>query len=337
MTLDVPLTYSSSGGSYVGDGRFHLESIMIANPTVPAFRYDPYDKKFTREVYDHAEMREVRAEAVGRARKSLVGSSTNPSGEVEEGKGSGAWAVVLGTLGRQGSISVLNVSAQRLHRLLCLPRADSLSKEHYELDSEVESFGPRPTADPHQRALACKARHVPALDQHLCSDVVPPSLNRLGHGLRPAGADAIRGCTRRWAGWPGRSAVGQGWLGSWLCGQHSGNVPDGLLCRRLAWPVDAPTWHGPTEAYPGECRLISMNVYQVLKESSRRPEGICARRQVLVRFSNDAKSGPACRHIEALVRAAILREVYRRTGLASGAARQAVSHPTHPLRARWSR
>lgn len=81
---------------------------MIANPTVPAFRYDPYDKKFTRETYDHQEMREVRAEAVGRARKTLVGSGGG--GEAEEGKGSGAWAVVLGTLGRQGSVSVLNVS-----------------------------------------------------------------------------------------------------------------------------------------------------------------------------------------------------------------------------------
>ena len=27
---------------YVGDGRFHLESIMISNPQIPAFRYDPY-------------------------------------------------------------------------------------------------------------------------------------------------------------------------------------------------------------------------------------------------------------------------------------------------------
>lgn len=29
---------------YVGDGRFHLESAMIANPTVQAYRYDPYSK-----------------------------------------------------------------------------------------------------------------------------------------------------------------------------------------------------------------------------------------------------------------------------------------------------
>ncbi|GFZ48205.1 Diphthamide biosynthesis protein 1 [Saitozyma sp. JCM 24511] len=80
---------------YVGDGRFHLESIMIANPSVPAFRYDPYSKKFTRELYEHEEMRGVRADAVRKARKTLVES------------GSGSWAVVLGTLGRQGSLAVL--------------------------------------------------------------------------------------------------------------------------------------------------------------------------------------------------------------------------------------
>ena len=95
--------------SYVGDGRFHLESIMIANPSVPAFRYDPYDKKFTREIYDHTEMRDVRAQAVGDARKSLAHVAAG-TGEEKEGEGRGAWAVVLGTLGRQGNLSVLNVS-----------------------------------------------------------------------------------------------------------------------------------------------------------------------------------------------------------------------------------
>jgi hypothetical protein len=29
---------------YLGDGRFHLESAMIANPSLPAYRYDPYSK-----------------------------------------------------------------------------------------------------------------------------------------------------------------------------------------------------------------------------------------------------------------------------------------------------
>ncbi|WVR08498.1 diphthamide biosynthesis protein 1 [Kwoniella sp. DSM 27419] len=80
---------------YVGDGRFHLESIMIANPTVPAFRYDPYSKKFTRELYEHDEMRGIRGDAVKAGRKGLMES------------GSGSWAVLLGTLGRQGSLAVL--------------------------------------------------------------------------------------------------------------------------------------------------------------------------------------------------------------------------------------
>jgi 2-(3-amino-3-carboxypropyl)histidine synthase len=81
---------------------------MIANPTVPAFRYDPYSKKFTRETYEHQEMRSVRGDAVRAARKGL------------EEMGSGGWGVILGTLGRQGSLSVLNVCflARHAHPLI---------------------------------------------------------------------------------------------------------------------------------------------------------------------------------------------------------------------------
>ncbi|GAA5932352.1 hypothetical protein JCM3775_001200 [Rhodotorula graminis] len=93
---------------YVGDGRFHLESIMIQNPLVPAFRYDPYTKRLTRELYDHAEMREVRGQAVARARDSLVENR----GRAEEDKES--WAVVLGTLGRQGNLRVLKSVTRHL-------------------------------------------------------------------------------------------------------------------------------------------------------------------------------------------------------------------------------
>ncbi len=32
--------------------RFHLEAIMIANPNIPAFRYDPYARVLTQEHYD---------------------------------------------------------------------------------------------------------------------------------------------------------------------------------------------------------------------------------------------------------------------------------------------
>ncbi|KNZ61870.1 hypothetical protein VP01_1347g2 [Puccinia sorghi] len=85
---------------YLGDGRFHLESIMIANPTIPAFRYDPYEKKITHEGYDHAQMRAVRANAIEIARESL---------RAEREDSERGWAVVLGTLGRQGSLNVLKV------------------------------------------------------------------------------------------------------------------------------------------------------------------------------------------------------------------------------------
>jgi 2-(3-amino-3-carboxypropyl)histidine synthase len=45
---------------FVADGRFHLEAIMIANPTIPAYRYDPYKRVLTKEEYDHGGMRAVR-------------------------------------------------------------------------------------------------------------------------------------------------------------------------------------------------------------------------------------------------------------------------------------
>lgn len=100
---------------YLGDGRFHLESIMIANPTVPAFRYDPYSKKLTRERYDHTQMRCIRDQAVQEARKSIEAFSMDSSmaarkRDIPETSGpSPLWGVILGTLGRQGSVKQLQV------------------------------------------------------------------------------------------------------------------------------------------------------------------------------------------------------------------------------------
>jgi len=93
--------------SYLGDGRFHLESIMIANPEVPAFRYDPYSKKLTRERYDHAQMQSIRQGAVLTARHSIASFETTPEDKP-------LWGVVLGTLGRQGSLKQLQVISNPL-------------------------------------------------------------------------------------------------------------------------------------------------------------------------------------------------------------------------------
>ncbi|EGC36918.1 hypothetical protein DICPUDRAFT_150525 [Dictyostelium purpureum] len=74
---------------YLGDGRFHLESIMISNPHVKAYRYDPYAKVFSLERYDFEEMYKIRREAIEKA--------TNAK----------RFGIILGTLGRQGSPKIL--------------------------------------------------------------------------------------------------------------------------------------------------------------------------------------------------------------------------------------
>ncbi|KAF2076032.1 hypothetical protein CYY_002646 [Polysphondylium violaceum] len=74
---------------YLGDGRFHLESIMISNPHIKAYRYDPYAKVFSIEKYDFDEMYRMRQEAIDQARDKKK------------------YGIILGTLGRQGSPKIL--------------------------------------------------------------------------------------------------------------------------------------------------------------------------------------------------------------------------------------
>jgi 2-(3-amino-3-carboxypropyl)histidine synthase len=82
---------------------------MIANPFVPAFRYDPYSKKLTRERYNHQEMRAARSDAVMAARKSIDHISHKVSVVDNSVRDVPSWGVVLGTLGRQGNFKQLQV------------------------------------------------------------------------------------------------------------------------------------------------------------------------------------------------------------------------------------
>ncbi|NXG82354.1 DPH1 synthase, partial [Stercorarius parasiticus] len=84
---------------YLGDGRFHLESIMIANPGIPAYRYDPYSKIFSQEHYGHERMCRARQDAIRTA------------------AGARCWGLILGTLGRQGSPGILQHLESRLRAL----------------------------------------------------------------------------------------------------------------------------------------------------------------------------------------------------------------------------
>lgn len=73
---------------YIGDGRFHLESAMIQNPKVPAYKYDPYSRILTTEQYGFDLMLKTRHDAIRIAR-----NSTN-------------FGLILGTLGRQGNFKL---------------------------------------------------------------------------------------------------------------------------------------------------------------------------------------------------------------------------------------
>ena len=103
---------------------------MIANPAVPAFRYDPYSKKLTRERYNHAEMQEVRYDAVTTAKKSVktVAQDEDP-GSPSVKLDSPVWGVVLGTLGRQGSFKQLQVRSFRKFQTIHAHSLQAITKQ----------------------------------------------------------------------------------------------------------------------------------------------------------------------------------------------------------------
>ena len=65
---------------------------MIQNPTVAAFRYDPYSKVLTSEGYDTEKMKENRLQAIR--------TSQSPQAK--------RFGLILGTLGRQGNTSTFD-------------------------------------------------------------------------------------------------------------------------------------------------------------------------------------------------------------------------------------
>ncbi|ORC90239.1 putative diphthamide synthesis protein [Trypanosoma theileri] len=83
---------------YVGDGRFHLESFLIAHPTLDALQYDPYKKTLTKESYNTTEMRTLRREAI------------------QKGMAATSFALIMGTLGRQGNPRVVDRIVQLAER-----------------------------------------------------------------------------------------------------------------------------------------------------------------------------------------------------------------------------
>lgn len=83
---------------YLGDGQFHLEAAMIANPNIQAYKYDPYSRCLTKEYYDHEEMQQVRKKCIADAQNANT------------------FGVIMGTLGRQGSPKVVEYLRERLEK-----------------------------------------------------------------------------------------------------------------------------------------------------------------------------------------------------------------------------
>lgn len=73
----------------VSDGRFHLEAAMIQNPTHSFYRFDPYLNKIFKEEFDLNSMKTRRLVSILKTKESnYIG-------------------LIMGTLGRQGSVHIL--------------------------------------------------------------------------------------------------------------------------------------------------------------------------------------------------------------------------------------
>ena len=69
-----------------------MEAVMIANPTMDYFQYNPYTKKMTIEKYDFDQMIQIRQNELQRCK---VGPNT-------------VVGLIMGVLGRQGSPHIIS-------------------------------------------------------------------------------------------------------------------------------------------------------------------------------------------------------------------------------------
>lgn len=161
---------------------------MIANPSVPAFRYDPYSKKLTRERYDHQEMRATRGNAVTTARKSIDEITRRASAsDVLEGEPP-AWGVILGTLGRQGNFRQLQVGAVKYTpNRYTQPLA---STGDYETNNPVDHVHTLRSYTPFG-TIAYKAFPIQSAHLGIRADFLPSPLYRLGLCVRSSSSESL--------------------------------------------------------------------------------------------------------------------------------------------------
>ncbi|EDO08159.1 diphthamide biosynthesis protein 2-related domain containing protein [Babesia bovis T2Bo] len=83
---------------FVADGRFHLESALIHNPGIPAYRFDPFQKTVTEESYDVAALHATRGDTINQARAAR------------------SVCIVRSMLGRQGNVNIMRSIVEMLEK-----------------------------------------------------------------------------------------------------------------------------------------------------------------------------------------------------------------------------
>lgn len=178
---------------YLGDGRFHLESAMIHNPNLPAYRYDPYSRRLTRESYNHTELYDLRTTAITTARKAKK------------------WGLILGTLGRQGNPHTLtkieHLCEQRGIEVIKLALSEIFPGK-LAVMSDVEAWVqvacprlsidwgyafPRPLLSPYEALVALEQREATWMDEKKGADRVYPMDFYAKEGLGRTTIEQIKG------------------------------------------------------------------------------------------------------------------------------------------------
>lgn len=130
-----PVIRNAENVVYIGDGRFHLESAMIRNPTLNFYKYCPFSRKMTREFYRFGEMLAAR------------------EAEIKRALGGRSFGVVLGSLGRQGNRRVFeNVVGRlsgryRVYRIVVDEISESVLDQFPFVDAFVQVSCPRLSID----------------------------------------------------------------------------------------------------------------------------------------------------------------------------------------------
>ena len=114
---------------FVADGRFHVEAAMMANPDLPTFRYDPFLNRFFQEFLSMNDLKQSRLVQM----KKALSKKTNRVG------------LILGTLGRQGSVGVLEslrdlLNARKIEHFTVLISEISPEKLNQFGDNSVDAW-----------------------------------------------------------------------------------------------------------------------------------------------------------------------------------------------------